>query len=115
MAEKHVQSAVVDYLRVRGIVPVAVPNGSVLAGDSKQRAMQMNALKRAGLHVGFPDLIAYHHSGQIGHIEIKDEGSKFNNDNQIACRDWLVNLGHRHAVVRSIDDMAETLAEWGWA
>ena len=115
MAEKHVQSAVVDYLRVRGIVPVAVPNGSVLAGGPKERAMQMNALKRAGLHVGFPDLIAYHHTGQIGHIEIKDEGARFDNDNQIACRDWLVNLGHRHAVVRSIDDMAETLAEWGWA
>lgn len=115
MAEKHIQAAVVDYLRQRGVVPVAIPNGSILAGDAKARAMQMNALKRAGLHVGFPDLIAYHHTGQIGHVEIKDEGAKFNNDNQIACRDWLVRIGHLHAVVRSVADMEETLAEWGWA
>lgn len=115
MAEKHVQSSVRNYLAARGIEAVAVPNGSVLAGDAKARGMQMNALKRAGLKVGFPDLILFSKTGNIGFVEIKDEGAKFNNDNQIACRDWLVSLGHPHAVVRSIEDMTETLAEWKWA
>ena len=35
----------------------AVPNGAVLAGDARHRAIQMNNLKRSGLRVGALDLI----------------------------------------------------------
>lgn len=34
----------------------SVPNGSVLAGDAKHRAIQMARLKREGLRAGCPDL-----------------------------------------------------------
>lgn len=30
-------------------------------------------------------------------------------------RDALTHLGHNYAVVRSIEDTAETLERWGWA
>ena len=35
----------------------SVPNGSHLAGDAKQRAIQMARLKREGLRAGCPDLM----------------------------------------------------------
>jgi hypothetical protein len=35
---------------------MSIPNGTVLAGDAKHRAIQMNNLKRTGLRVGAPDL-----------------------------------------------------------
>ena len=112
--ESVIQRAVRHYLRLQGVESVSVPNGAVLAGAADQRARQMNALKADGLMAGFPDLLLYpRHIAAIGHVEIKVEGGRLS-DNQKACHDWLLSIGHRVAVVRSIDDMAETLEAWGW-
>lgn len=35
---------------------IAIPNGAVLAGDARRRAMQMHRLKAEGLRAGVPDL-----------------------------------------------------------
>ena len=35
----------------------AIPNGAVLAGDARKRAIQMNNLKKTGLQAGLPDLM----------------------------------------------------------
>lgn len=61
--ESQHQTAVIDwfnhYAPTRGIDPrllFSVPNGSVLAGDARHRAIQMARLKREGLRAGCPDL-----------------------------------------------------------
>ena len=49
-----------SYCRTKGLderLLVSIPNGSVLAGDARARAIQMARLKATGLRVGFPDLM----------------------------------------------------------
>lgn len=111
--ESAIQQQIRSYLTARGIKSVHVPNGAVLAGDAKKRAIQMNALKRDGLCVGFPDLLAFAPKGEIGFIEVKVEGNKLS-PAQEDCHEWLICLGHKVSVCRSIADVEETLAAWGW-
>jgi hypothetical protein len=111
--EKIVQRDVIAYLHARGITTAHVPNGSVLAGDAKARAMQVNALKKAGMRVGFPDLICLASGGRVGFMEVKREGEKLG-ENQIHWAGALEHLGHHFAVVRSVADAEETLSRWGW-
>lgn len=112
--EKHIQRSVLAYLRARGITTAHVPNGSVLAGGPRERAMQTNALKANGMRPGFPDLVLMHSQGRVGFMEVKREGEK-QSEAQMHWQGTLEFLGHRYAVVRSIDDAAETLTAWGWA
>ena len=111
--EKHIQRAVLDYLRARGIVIAHVPNGSVLAGGPRERAMQVNALKANGMRPGFPDLILLTSDARVGFMEVKREGEK-QSEAQLHWQGALEFLGHHYAVVRSIEDAAETLTTWGW-
>lgn len=110
--EKTIQRSVLAYLAARGITAVHVPNGSVLAGGPRERAMQMNALKRNGLRPGFPDLLLLK-AGRVGFFEVKREGEKLSSD-QEHWRDALKAIGFDWQVVRSIEDAEETLLEWGW-
>lgn len=65
--EHQEQVAVLDFWRhackgygLPEFALLSVPNGAVLAGDSRRRAMQMNRLKAEGLRAGVPDLfLAY--------------------------------------------------------
>lgn len=111
--ESAIQRQIRAYLTARGIESVHVPNGAVLAGDARSRAIQMNAMKRDGLRVGFPDLIAFCPKGRIGFIEVKVEGQKLS-PNQADVHEWLICLGHKVSVCRSIADVEETLEAWGW-
>lgn len=111
--ETIIQRDIRTNLTKRGFRCVHVPNGAVLAGSRKQKAIQMNALKRDGLCVGFPDLIVYGPAARIGHIEVKTEEGK-QQETQVAVQSWMDDWGHLYAVCRSVDDVAETLAEWGW-
>lgn len=112
--EKNIQRSVIAFLRGRGIDAVHVPNGSVLAGGPRERAMQVNALKANGMKVGFPDLVCIASQGRVGFMEVKREGEKLSE----AQNHWagaLEFLGHNIATVRSVEDAAETLQRWGWA
>ena len=57
---------------------VAIPNGSVLAGDARRKAMQAARLKREGMRPGHPDLqLAVMRGGYGGlKIEMKRKGWK---------------------------------------
>lgn len=110
--ETRVQIDILAELDRLGFWGVHVPNGTVLAGDGRQRAIQMNALKRAGLRIGFPDLIVYGPLG-VGHIEVKKEG-EMASDTQMEVEDKLTGWGQRYAVCRSVQDVVDTLKGWGW-
>lgn len=112
-AETRLQRDIRHYLQVCGFRSVAVPNGATLAGNAKQRAIQMANLKRDGLTVGFPDLIIFG-PNRIGFIEVKLEG-EYASDKQMEVEDWLTGFaGQKYAVCRSLEDVKETLEEWQW-
>lgn len=110
--ETALQRDIRAHLSKQGYKSVAVPNGTVLAGNKKQRAIQMNSLKRDGLTPGFPDLIVFGER-RVGFIEVKLEG-QYASEKQMEVEDWLTKWGHLYAVCRSTDDVDETLKEWGW-
>ena len=111
--ETRLQREIRKYLALHGFRSVACSNGAVLAGNAKQRAIQMNTLKSAGLTPGYPDLIVYGPEHRIGHIEVKLEGEALS-DKQIAVHAWLREWGFKVATCRSLEDVKETLTEWGW-
>ena len=110
--ETRLQRSIRQHLGAKGYRTVAVPNGATLRGDATERAIQMANLKRDGLCVGFPDLIVFG-PNRIGFIEVKLEGQK-QRDTQLECEAWLDAWDHKVAVCRSLDDVDETLARWGW-
>jgi VRR-NUC domain-containing protein len=88
-SESQHQAAVIAwwdvYAKTKQLDPsllFAVPNGSVLAGDARRRAMQMHRLKCTGLRVGCPDLILALPSGAFHgmFIEMKSKEGKVNED-----------------------------------
>lgn len=111
--ETVIQRAIRTQFKALGFETVHVPNGSVLAGDKVRRARQMNALKSDGLMPGFPDLMAFAPNGRIAFIEVKQEGT-YQSKAQKACQAWLEGLGHYYTVMRSHEDVKESLADWGW-
>jgi hypothetical protein len=114
--EKHIQRNVLHYLKRVRVDAFHIPNGSVLAGDPRARAMQMNALKASGFVNGMPDLLLIqrtHTGSRVGFFEVKREGEKLRKEQQDfadRCTEWMIPF----AVVRSIDDAKQTLTEWGW-
>ena len=112
--ETALQRLLRGHLAGKGYRTVAVPNGAVLRGDGRERAIQMANLKRDGLCVGFPDLIVFADAGRIGFIEVKCEGEKLR-DTQVECEQWLTACGQKVSVCRSTADVNETLQKWGWA
>jgi hypothetical protein len=111
--EATLQRQIKRFIENCGYRAVACSNGAVLAGNAKQRAIQMNTLKSMGLLPGFPDLIVYGPEGRVAHLEVKIEGEKAD-PKQVACHEWMQDWGHKVAVVRSLEDVAETLEGWGW-
>lgn len=111
--ETRLQREIRKHLAFRGFRSVACSNGAVLAGNAKQRAIQMNVLKSAGLTPGYPDLIVYGPDGRVGHIEVKLEGETLE-PKQVEVHAWLTEWGQRVAVCRSLVDVDETLCAWGW-
>ncbi len=112
-AETLLQRNIRKHIALRGFRSVHVPNGMVLAGDPKARAIQMNSMKSQGLCVGFPDLIVFADNARTGFIEVKIEGEQLG-PKQIEVKGWLSELGHAYSVCRSLEDVDDTLTQWGW-
>ena len=116
VSEAEIQRNVRQYLTAVGIDSIHFANGAVLAGDKVARAKQINKLKAAGMVKGAADLILFDRRfvRRVGFMEVKTEGGRVSPDQirfgELATCVW----GIPYAVVRSIDDARETLAEWGW-
>ena len=115
LRESQVQVQVRSYLAALSIDAIHVPNGSVLAGDGKARAIQSNALKKAGVLPGFADLILFDRRvRRVGFLEVKAEGGKLS-PAQEAFADLATGVWSLpYAVVRSVADTRAALNEWGW-
>lgn len=89
----------------------AVPNGSVLAGNPRQRGMQMNKLKSTGLKLGCPDLFIIIR-GAVFAVEVKTDTGKLSDNQKDAC-DKIMAAGAFWAVARSVEDVERILTDAG--
>ena len=116
--ERPIQRAVVAYLRQ--VLPDAIVHHSVneqaLSGrDRRGAAIAMRNAKLDGMSPGFPDVIVLSWAHMpVMLFEVKAEGGRLT-QGQRATQEHLRTLGHKIAVVRSVDDVREALAEWGIA
>lgn len=109
-SEAQTQSAIRNYLAALSIDAIHVPNGSHLAGDAKARAMQMNALKRAGVMPGFPDLILFDRRvRRCGFLEVKAKAGRVTPAQQKFASEYPSAWGWPYAVVRSVEDTQAVL------
>lgn len=114
--ESPIQRAIVKHLRT--VLPGAIIHHS--RNEINKRglafAKEIAQAKSKGALTGFPDLIVlpWSHVGPF-FLEVKAEGN-YATDAQKDVHRQLTELGYRVAVVRSVDDVSEKLAEWGiWA
>ena len=107
--EAQEQAAVVDWWRryapTQGLDPrllMAIPNGAHLAGDGRQRTMQVAKLKRMGLVNGVPDLfLAVPRIDRDGlWLEMKRRGA-FATPQQAELQQLLRNYGYDAATCDS--------------
>lgn len=87
------------------------PNGSVLAGNPKQRGMQMNKLKATGLKPGAPDLFVLVRGVLFG-FEVKTDTGRLAASQKDVC-DKIISAGGIWALVRSIGDVERCLVDNG--
>ena len=108
MSEHAIQVAIIQYLDT--VLPSSIR--AVGVSNNPRSAITGAREKARGMRRGFPDILltgAFH-----GLLEVKDEG-KYLKPEQKAWRDWAAEQQIPYAVVRSVDDVAETLASWGVA
>lgn len=118
--ERTIHKAIRQYLELvfRGKAVIHhSPNEAPLSNrDPTGAAIAMKNAKAMGMQPGFPDLVVfpYSHIGPL-FFEVKAPGGRVSPTQQIVIG-RLDELGYRVAVVRSVDDVAARLAEWGvWA
>jgi hypothetical protein len=115
LSESAIQQQVRSYLAALGIDAVHVPNGSVLAGDARARAIQSNALKKAGVMPGFPDLILFdRRAHRVGFLEVKSAKGRVQPSQEQFAKQYAPAWGWPYAVIKSVDDARSALNEWGW-
>lgn len=106
--EEALQRSIVCYLKTAcpDLLWYHVPNGG---GRSKAEA---GILKAMGVKPGVPDLAFILPGGQAAYIEVKPEGGYLRPEQKTWGRE-IAAAGGRFAVCRSLQDVAETLTEWG--
>jgi len=114
VTERLIQRGIIKYLALRGIFAFAVPNGAYLHGTKQQRERIAAAMKRDGMVSGAPDLVLVSKTGGVGFLEVKTDIGRVSG-NQKAVHERIAKTGAPIAVVRSVDDVIETLAKWRWA
>jgi hypothetical protein len=105
--EAAIQRAIIDRLRLYGVLCVAVPN------EGKRSRVAGARLKGTGMRPGFPDLICMQ-DGQAAFLEVKVPRGVVSD----AQRDMHEELQRQRmlvAVVRSQDEAVTALRGWGFA
>lgn len=111
--ESPIQRAIVAYLRA--VLPGSIIHHArnEINKRGKAIAIELAKAKAKGAVTGFPDLIVlpFSHIGPF-FLEVKAEGN-YATEAQREVHRQMADLGYRVAVVRSVDDVRERLAEWG--
>jgi hypothetical protein len=106
VSEHDIQVSIIAYLD--RVLPASIRAVGV---SNNPRSKIAGAKEKArGMRKGFPDILltgVFH-----GLMEVKDEG-EYLKPHQKEWRDFCTANLVPHAVVRSIDDVRETLALWG--
>lgn len=108
--EDQIQRACAQWLDVQmgfgRLRYTAIPLGEYRAKATAAR------LKGLGCRAGAPDLVIALGNGTVLWAEVKAEGGRLSPE-QKGWRDWLTGHGHPHAVIRSLDDLIDFVAEHG--
>jgi hypothetical protein len=114
MNEREIQKSIVKYLR-QVLPSKCIVHHSANEGvrGGKRGLIDGVRKKEMGQYAGFPDLLVLPYAN-IGALffEVKAEG-KYASEKQKEVHEQMRDLGYRVAVVRSVDDVRESLAEWG--
>ena len=97
--EHRIQKAIVHYLRLRGYLVFAVPNGGARDSITGRR------LKDEGVLSGASDLIALK-NGEITFIEVKTPCGRLSETQKI-FKDKIEKEGHEYLVWRSLQDAVD--------
>lgn len=110
--EGPIHRAILEHLRRRfpAALVVHAANEVPLAGRNVARAIAK--AKWNGMVPGFPDLMILLPDGECALFEVKAPGGALQ-PTQKAIISQLHGLGHRAAVVRSVDDVDACLTDWG--
>jgi len=111
--EAPIQRAIVTYLRAV-LPPDNIVHHSANEGVRGGRSGVLDGMRKRdmGQTAGFPDLVVLTHRGAL-FLEVKAEGGRVS-PAQHEVHDRLRAMGYRVAVVRSVDDVRETLREWSF-
>jgi len=115
--ERAIHLAVLVYLR--RVLPAAITHHSAQGldvsgvGPGNAIARAVAKAKCMGMVTGFPDLILLHRGRAYG-LEIKAEGGRMSPAQKAVQADFAA-AGVPYAVVRSVDDARDALADWGIA
>ena len=110
--ENPIQRAIVAYLRMAipgNPIVHHSPNEVGMSGD--EIARQIAKHKHNGMVSGFPDLVLICNAG-VAFFEVKTAKGVTSEAQRTVHAD-LSRMGHRIAVVRSIDDVRAALDAWG--
>lgn len=105
--EQKLHIAVAEYLKL-----VLLPQTFWTSIDHAGGGFTVGRYRKArGVKKGLPDIYILN-NGWSYHIELKTEGGKLEPE-QLACHQWIVMAGGKIAICRSVNDVANTLADWG--
>jgi len=117
MRESIIQEQIANYLSALssryGFVYFSVPNEATLYGGRKggDQFARLAVLKKMGMRPGASDLVIGH-NGRIYCLEVKNERGEQSTD-QLLFEAWCLRCGIPYVVVRSVDDVAYWMKEWG--
>ena len=115
-SEHSEQAAVVDWLRLQGILFASIPNGFPLIGMSKKRRAQIvNHMKAEGMTPGMPDLFIFEpriDGDRLWHgcaLEMKRADGGELSDKQVEILAELERRGYYTIVAHGADEALELL------
>ena len=107
--EENIQMSILEWVEANrpDVMCVHIPNGAIRSHRERRR------MRDQGMTPGMPDLLLIDAQGQHGYMEVKTDRGSISMV-QWDIREELVGRGVPWALVRSKEEVAQTLEKWGW-